>query len=52
MKNVREVVSENRVLQRIYEFWGRKPKEAESANENLHNLETVCTMHFTHIYNV
>jgi hypothetical protein len=52
MKNAREMVSENRVLQRIYEFWGRKPKEAENANNELHNLETVCTVHFTCIYNI
>jgi hypothetical protein len=52
MKKVRWMVSENRVLRRIYEFWGRKPKEAESANDDLHNLETVCTVHFTHIYNI
>jgi hypothetical protein len=52
MKNVGEMVPENRVPRRIYQFWGRKPKEAESANDDLHNLETVWTVHFTSIYNI
>jgi hypothetical protein len=52
MKNIRGMMSENRVLRRIYEFWRRKTKEAKSANDDLHNLETVCTMHFTSIYNI
>jgi hypothetical protein len=52
MKNVRGMAFENKVLQRIYEFWGRKPKEAESANDDPHNLETVSIMYFAHIYNI
>ena len=52
MKNVRGMMFENRVLQRIYESTGSKPKEAESTNDDLHNLETMCTVHFAHIYNI
>jgi hypothetical protein len=46
------MVYENRVLRRIYKFWGRKPKEAEGANDDLHNLETVYCAFYTYLQHI